>query len=137
MKKFFQDLLTVIAGVLAPIKALMISTGFLIFVDLVTGIWAAYQQKQPITSAALRRTVSKILIYQLAIISGFIVEHYMLTDFLPISKIVASVIGLVELKSVLENSNKIMGQDLFKVVIAKLGSENDKLAEEVKKDLQK
>jgi hypothetical protein len=136
MKEFLFKLLVAVAGVLAPIKALMLSVGFLIFADLVTGLWAAVKDKVPVTSAGMRRTISKILVYQLAVISGFLVEHYMLTDFLPISKIVATVIGLVELKSVLENSNKILGYNLFKTVIAKLGSENEQLKEDIKKQVK-
>lgn len=140
MKNFLIQLGVAIAAVLAPIKMLMISVGFLIIADLITGIWAAKKRSESIKSAAMRRTISKILIYQLAVISGFLVEKYMLEELIPISKIVASVIGLVELKSILENSNYILGYDIFKSVINRLGSENDKLKQEivdqVKKELQ-
>ena len=140
MKNFLIQTGVAIAAILAPIKMLMISVGFLIIADLITGIWAAKKRNESIKSAAMRRTISKILIYQLAVISGFLVEKYMLEELIPISKIVASVIGLVELKSILENSNQILGYDLFKSVISRLGSENDKLKQEivdqVKKELQ-
>lgn len=122
---FLKYLGIALLGVLAPAKALLISVGFLIIADLVTGIWAALKRKEKISSAAMRRTVSKIVIYNLAVISGFLVETYMLENFVPTSKIVASVIGLVELKSILENCNYILGQDLFKLAIQKLGSDND------------
>lgn len=131
MKQWLAQILLATLAVLAPIKALLISVGFLIMADLVTGIWAAVKQKKPITSAAMRRTISKVVIYNLAVISGFLVESYMLEQLLPVSKIVASVIGLVELKSILENANKILGHDLFKSVVARLGSENDTLKEEI------
>jgi DNA-binding ferritin-like protein (Dps family) len=123
-------------ALLAPAKALLISVGFLIIADLVTGIWAAVKRNDKISSAALRRSVSKIFVYQLAVISGFLVEHFMLADMFPVSKVVASVIGLVELTSILENSNTILGQDLFKSVIAKLGSQNDRLREEIKQQIK-
>jgi len=117
---------------LAPAKALLISVGFLILADLVTGIWAAVKRKEAIKSAALRRTISKMVIYNIAVISGFLVETYMLDSIMPVSKIVASVIGLVELKSILENCNTILGGDLFKMVISKLGSDNDALKQQIK-----
>lgn len=60
----------------------------------------------------------------------------MLDYLLPVSKIVASVIGLVELKSILENANSILGQDLFKTVIAKLGSQNDELRDQIKAQIK-
>lgn len=136
MKDFLKHTLLALAGVLAPAKALLISVGFLIMADLVTGVWAAIKRKEKIKSSALRRTLSKIVIYQIAVISGFLVETYMLEAIFPVSKVVASVIGLVELKSILENANSILGQDLFKTVLARLGSENDELKEQIKKQIQ-
>jgi hypothetical protein len=137
MKQFLAHLLAATIAVLAPIKMLMISVGVLIIADLVTGIWAALKRGEKIKSAAMRRTISKFVIYQIAVISGFLVEMYMLDSFVPVSKIVASVIGLVELKSILENANTILEQDLFKLVIQKLGSDNDKLKEELAEQVKK
>ena len=127
MKEWVQGLLVTALAALAPIHAIMISVGFLIFADLVTGIWAAKKRGEKVSSAAMRRTVSKLLIYQLAIISGFLLETYLLSDLIPISKIAAGAIGLVEFKSMLENSSAIVGTDIFKLILAKIGSENDKL----------
>lgn len=113
-------------AVLAPIKMMLLGVGFLIVADLVTGIWAALKAKEKISSAVMRRTVSKMVVYQLAIISAFVLEaHIMGITDLTITKIVASAIGMVELKSILENTNKISGVDVFKSFINKLGSDND------------
>lgn len=119
--------LTLLLIILAPIKAVMSTVGFLVFLDAATGVWAALKRKEAITSAALRRTISKMVIYQLAVISGYLIETYLLGGSLPISKVVAGFIGLVEFKSVLENGNTILGTDIFKVLIKKLGSKNDQL----------
>lgn len=132
--KLQSKLLLTLVSLFAPAKMLLLSVGILILVDLITGIWAALKRGERIKSAALRRTVSKMFIYQLAVISGFLVEHYMLDGFLPVSKIVASVIGMVELASVLENANTILGQNLFGALIKKLGSDND-LKEMVEKQI--
>lgn len=121
---------------LAPAKMLIISVLALVLIDLITGIWAALKQGKKIESAVMRRTLSKLFIFQLAVISGFIVETYMLDNFFPVSKIIASVIGLVELTSILENSNKILGQPLFKAVLSKLGSDNDSLKAEIKQQIK-
>lgn len=112
---------------LAPIKAVMLTVGFLIFLDALTGIWAALKRKEAITSAALRRTISKMIIYQLAVISGFLIEKHLFAGDLPVTKIVAGFIGLVEFKSILENGNTILGTNIFRSLISKLGSKNDKL----------
>lgn len=125
MKDFLSKICAGLFAVFAPIKAVMITVGVLILLDLITGIWAAKQQKQRISSAVMRRTISKIVIYQIAVMSGFLLERYILGDTVPVSKIVASVIGLVEFTSILENSNKILGNNVFKVAIGYLGSDND------------
>lgn len=123
--EWLKNLGLVTLAALAPIHMVMLTVGFLIFADLFTGIWAAKKRKESVSSAALRRTVSKIVIYQLAVISGFMLETYILDNVLPVAKIVAGVIGMVEFKSILENSNGIVGGNIFQLVLKKLGSEND------------
>ncbi len=121
-----KTLLLASIAVLAPIHAIMGVVGFLIFADLFLGVWAAMKHGEKIKSSAMRRTVSKILVYQLVIISGFLCETFLLGGLIPISKLAAAVIGMVEIKSVLENANTINGGDIFKKMIQKLGSDNDK-----------
>lgn len=112
-------------GIFAPVHAIMLVTGFLIFADLVTGILAAKKRGEKISSAVMRRTISKILVYQLVIMSGFLVEHYMLQNWIPIAKIAASIIGVTELLSILENAEQVYGVPIFKKLMKILGSEND------------
>jgi phage-related holin len=120
-----QPLLLSILAVFAPIKSILIVTGFLIITDLISGILAAKKRGETISSSGLRRTVTKMLVYNLAVISGFLVEKYMISDILAISKLIAGVISIVELKSILENLNTINGSSIFKGIIEKLGSSND------------
>lgn len=131
MKEWIYKTMLVAVAALSPIHSVMITVGILISMDLVTGLWAAYKKSEIITSAALRRTVSKFVIYQIAVISAFIVQKYMLADLMPASNIVAGVIGMVELKSVLENASKILGGDVFKLILEKLGSQNDSKLKEI------
>lgn len=125
MKEWLNKVALASLAALAPIKMVMITVGILIMADLVTGIWAALKRGEKVSSAIMRRTVSKIFIYQLAVICGFMLETYILDGIVPVAKIVAGVIGMVEFKSILENSNHIVGGDIFKLVIQKLGSDND------------
>lgn len=125
MENFLKSIFVAIVAVLTPIHAVMISVGFLIFADLFTGILAAKKAGEKITSAGIRRTISKMFVFQVAVISGFVVETFIGVP-LPIAKIVASAITLSELVSVLENVQKITGENIFAKVIKKLGSDNDK-----------
>lgn len=124
MKGFLIKSLIAGLAVLAPIKAVLIATGVIIIIDLATGLVRAMKAKEKISSSVMRRTVSKFLIYQVAIISGFILETYLMPD-MPVTKLVSSVIGLVEAKSILENLDEIHGSNIFKALLKKLGSDND------------
>jgi hypothetical protein len=126
MKQVIIKLVLSIVALLAPIHAVMLTVGVLIFVDLVLGIWAAIKRKEEIKSSVMRRTISKILIYQLVVISAFLCETYLFGGLIPACKLAASVIGLVELKSILENADSINGEPIFKKLVKKLGSDNDK-----------
>lgn len=123
--KHISPLFLSLAAIFAPVKALIIIAGILIFADLITGILAARKKGQAINSAGLRRTATKIFVYEAAIMLGYLVEHYMIADFFPISKIAAGLISVVEFKSILENLDVINGDPIFKTLIQKLGSVND------------
>ena len=124
MKEWSLKILVAIIAALSPIKSVIIATGVVIFLDLITGVIRAYKAKEKIQSSVMRRTVTKFAVYQTAIISGFIIETY-LSPAIPITKLISSVIGLVEAKSILENLNEIYGTDIFKNLLNKLGSDND------------
>lgn len=118
-----SSILLPLIAVLAPIKALLIAALALALVDMITGIWAALKRGEKITSAKMRRSVSKIFIYQLGILSGFIIGH--LIGFADVPKLVAGIIGIVEARSIFENLDIIYGEPIFKGLIKKLGSKNE------------
>lgn len=126
MKEYLIKTLLVVISLLAPIKPLVLAVGVLIFADFILGVMAAKKRGEQITSAGMRRTVSKLLVYQIVLVTGFIVETWLISGIFPISKLVSGVIGLVEFKSLLENANTIYGQNIFKDLLLKLGSTNDK-----------
>lgn len=125
MIKWLEAILLAAWSLLMPIHSLIITAGILIGLDLVSGIWAAIKRKEKISSAVLGRTVSKILLYELAIIAGWLCGHYMMGDLVPVSNLVAGAIGVVEIKSILENADSINGSSIFASIIAKIGSSNN------------
>lgn len=124
MKAIEAAILSVIA-IFIPIQAILLTTLAFITMDLISGVLSAKKQKEPITSQALRRTVTKIFVYEIALMIGFLAEHYMI-EYLPIVKMVSSMIAITELKSIYENIDILGGGDLLKSVIGKLGSDNSK-----------
>jgi len=132
MQDWIKTLALSTVAVLAPIHTVMIAVGLLIGMDLITGIMAAKKQGDKITSAAMRRTISKMAVYQMVVVSGFLVETYLIDGIIPVVKLIGGVIGVVEITSILENANKILGENVFKKVIASLGSDNDNKKEDNK-----
>lgn len=108
---------------LAPVKAMMVLVFALVFIDLVTGVWAAKKRGERITSAKLRRTLTKLFIFEIALLFGFLLQS-LLGNIIPIANLVAGIIGLAEAKSFFENASQISGTD-FSDILLKLGSKND------------
>lgn len=105
----------------------MATTGVLIFADLITGIWAATKRKEPVTSKGISRTLAKIFLYEAALALSYLVHQYMTGDILPADKLVAGLIGIIELRSILENMNAINGTPVFAAVIDRAVSAQRKL----------
>jgi hypothetical protein len=96
-------------AVLAPIKPMLMTAMILLLIDLITGIWAALKRQEKIESAKLGRSITKFFLYNLAIITGFLMETYMSIDFIPLVKISCALIALTEGKSIFENISSITG----------------------------
>lgn len=111
-------------AVFAPIKPLLWATLFLVCFDTVTGVFAARKKGEAVSSAKLRRCVSKALVYSAALLCGHVAGLYLLASDIPV-KLIAGALGTVELLSVLENLNRITGGSVFKGVLSKLGSPNE------------
>ena len=124
MKDWAVNVALALLAVFAPAQGMMITALMLVVADLITGILASKKQKKRITSAGLQRTIVKTFVYETAIILGFLTEVYLLNHSMPISNMIAGLIGLTELKSCLENIDIIGGKGLLKQVIGKLGSKN-------------
>lgn len=110
-------MLLFVTAFLAPLVPAMLATGFLLLVDFITGVWAAYKRGEAITSRRMGHGVTKILLYNLAIITGHVVEMYMITfdnePIIPLSRIIVGFIALVEFKSISENIYRITGVKLW------------------------
>ena len=106
--------------VFAPVKATLITVMVLTVADLISGIMAARKERKKITSSGLKRTIIKTTVYEAVIMLGFLTERYMTGDAIPVVKILAGFIGLTELKSVMENIERISGMSIIKLLIDRL-----------------
>lgn len=120
MKQLLIKLLISMLLVFAPLKATIIVVMVLTLIDFVTGVRAAQKRGEAITSGGFKRTIFKILGYELVVMLGFLVEQYMTGDMVPVTKVLAGLIGITELKSVIENLQDVTGVPLSQLLLKKL-----------------
>ncbi len=115
MDKITQSTFWLLA-LLAPVRAVMITMIFLIVVDFITGLYASYKDKIMIRSDRIAHTISKFFIYNLVILASYFLEKH-IVDEVPFLKIIAGFIAITEIKSILENFNRIYGVNPFKALV--------------------
>lgn len=109
-----------ILGYFEPTSKYLLITIVLVAIDVITGIAAAKKNREVISSKRMKRKITDIVWYSLAILlsyhfedvffSGNILKH------LPLTFAISFYIAFVELKSNLENISTITGNDLWKNV---------------------
>lgn len=113
MKQWFinnaNTLFIAILSVLAPIKPLLYTIGFLVAADFIFGLYKAHKTGQEITSRKMSHTVTKMLLYNITIISLWLIERNIIGGSIPITKIAAGLISIVEIKSIDETFKLLFG----------------------------
>jgi hypothetical protein len=107
----FTKLLAVIGAFFLPISGILFLVGFAILVDTLTGLWKAKKLKIPITSRKLSAVISKLFLYELAVIGFYLIDFWILNDIvkqffsveLMLTKILALVLVSIEVMSINEN----------------------------------
>lgn len=123
-------LFSVIITYLAPIQPLLFAVGLMIFLDTISGVIRSIKLQQTITSRKLSQIITKMLLYQGAIISLFLVEKLLLHEFIGLftsityflTKIGAVTLVFIEAKSINENVTQATGVDVwetFKLMLSR------------------
>lgn len=95
-----------------PIAPCLIGVGVLLFADVITGIKAAKKRLEPISSSKLSMTVNKIIFYAIAIMLSRMMEIVFI-DWLPLARLTAGYVAIVEFKSNMENIGEITEVDVW------------------------
>lgn len=122
--KHLENALAAVVAILTPVKMTLLVTLVLVLVDLLTGLVAARKQGNDVTSSGLKRTVVKLLAYELLIVLSYLVDHYLSLGSIQVLNLVAGIIGITELKSNAENLNIIVGGGVLSSVLAAISSED-------------
>jgi hypothetical protein len=121
IKAYLLNILAFIVAFLAPINALIITVGLAIALDTLIGVSRAKKKNENITSKKLSQIVSKMVLYQSALVLFFLIEKFILADFIVLftginlflTKIVALVLVYIEIKSINESWLAITGVSLW------------------------
>lgn len=116
-------------AVFLPIKELMLTIGFLVGADLVVGVWKAIKTGQRIRSRRMSDTITKLLLYQLAIMSGFLIETFIISELIPVTKLIATVIAIIEFKSIIESIEAVTGKDLWSKIKTIIGRKSEDITD--------
>ena len=82
IQKYIIQLFAVVGSFFLPISGILFLIGFAIFVDTLTGIWKAKKLGVPITSRKLSAIVSKLFLYEVAVIGFYLIDKFILNDII-------------------------------------------------------
>ena len=124
IQKSSLQLLAVISAFFLPITGILFLIGFAIVVDTLTGIWKSKKLGLPITSRKLSAIVSKLFLYEVAVIGFYLIDYYILNDIiltffsvpLMLTKILSLVLVSIEVISISENYKAVKGIDLWQAM---------------------
>ena len=115
------QILAVLLTFISPIAGVLVAVGAFIMLDTIIGIWKAKKIKQKLTSRRLSSVVNKMLVYQLTVITFFILGHFIVNDIVKtfidvdyaMTKIVAVVLISIEFFSIDESFKAATGKGLL------------------------
>jgi hypothetical protein len=124
IKQYIIQLLAVIGAFFLPISGILFLIGFAIVIDTLTGIWKAKKLKIKITSRGLSAIISKLMLYEVAVILFYLIDRFILNDIiltffsvpLMLTKILALVLVSIEVMSISENYKAVKGIDLWQAM---------------------
>ena len=121
IKQYIIQLLAVIGSFFLPISGILFLIGFAIVVDTLTGVWKAKKLGIPITSRKLSAIISKLLLYEVAVIGFYLIDYWILNDIilkffsvpLMLTKILSLTLVSLETLSISENYKAVKGIDIW------------------------
>lgn len=116
-----QSFLVPIVAFFAPVKGVLTTVSLFILADTITGIWKARKRKQRITSRGLSALITKMFLYQGAILLSYCLDVFILGDLLEailsipnlVTKSTAMLLIFIESQSINENYKIAKGVDLW------------------------
>ncbi len=123
MGKYFNAFIMSIITFFSPIAGLLLAVGAMIALDTILGITKAIKQEgwESVTSRRASVIISKFLLYQLTVITFFIIDYNLINEFTKahyqndylLTKFITLSLCFVEAKSIDENIKAIFGFSIW------------------------
>lgn len=120
MRTWLLHLWIGLVAFISPLFPLAILVSTLIGTDFVFGIYRAYKTKQEINSRKMGHSISKLFLYNLAVLSVFMLEKLVFGTDTQFTKVVVGVVAMVELKSIDESFRILYGFSIYESLIDKI-----------------
>lgn len=123
MGKYFNAFIMSIITFFSPIVGLLLAVGAMIILDTILGITKAIKNEgwESVTSRKASVIISKFLLYQLTVITFFIIDYNLINEFTKVhyqnnyllTKFITLSLCFVEAKSIDENIKSIFGFSIW------------------------
>ena len=121
IKTSAMAVLGIIVAFLTPIIPLILIVGAAIMADTLFGVLRANKLKQSITSRKMSKLISKLFLYNGAVVLFFCIEKFILGDIigaftaipLILTKLITATLLFIELTSINENYEAISGVNIW------------------------
>lgn len=118
---YITQIMAVLLTFISPISGVLMAVGAFIFLDTIIGVWKAKKIKQKVTSRRLSSVVNKMLVYQLTVITFFILGHFIVNDIVKtfidvdyaMTKLIAVILISIEFFSIDESFKTATGKGLL------------------------
>ena len=123
LKSQLAGVISIILAFLFPIRGLIIAVGLAIVLDTIIGIFKAKKLNgwNSVSSKKLSAIISKMFLYQGAIILFYMMDKFILGEFIALfigvplflTKVLAATLCFIEIKSIDENIEIITGKSVW------------------------
>lgn len=120
MKTWLIHLWIGIVAFLTPLFPMALLVFTLIGTDFVFGLYRAYKTHEQINSRKMGHTISKMFLYNMAVLSVFMLEKIIVGTDMQFTKIAVGVIAMVELKSIDESFRILYGFSIYESLVERL-----------------
>ena len=120
MKTWLIHLWIGVVAFVSPLVPLAVLVSTLIATDFVFGIYRAYKKGDEINSRKMGHSISKMFLYNMAVLSVFMLEKIIVGTDMQFTKIAVGVIAMVELKSIDESFRLLYGFSIYESIVDKL-----------------